>query len=117
MWWDNFFVNQYKIIKYFLANHWLVTSPFTPFLGLKSHALCSNSFRDEIAKLIHLRQGDNYIGPRMSNEVEARWCGNLQDIEVCTLIATLADSDKLGHPFWIAKVLELIKDEGNNKLL
>ena len=53
----------------------------------------------------------------MSKEAEARWHGDLQDIEVGTLIATLADVDDLGHPFWTAKVLELIKDEPHNKLL
>ena len=41
----------------------------------------------------------------------------MQDIKVGTLIATLTDDDDLGHPFWIAKVLELIKDEPHNKFL
>ena len=33
------------------------------------------------------------------------------------MIATLADGDELDHPFWIAKVIELIKDESQTTLL
>ena len=65
--------------------------------------------------MIHPQQRDIYVRPRLSKDVEARWCGDLQDIEVGTLIATLADGDDLGHPFWIAKVLEFIKVEPHNK--
>ena len=32
------------------------------------------------------------------------------------MITMLAYGDELGHPFWIAKVLEFIKDEIRNKL-
>ena len=47
----------------------------------------------------------------MSRDVEARWHGNLQEIDVGSLMVTLANDDEFGHPFWIAKVRQLIKDE------
>jgi hypothetical protein len=54
----------------------------------------------------------------MSKEAEARWRGNLQEIEVGMLIATLAENEELGHPFWIAnKVLKVSRSEGDNKLI
>ena len=115
-WWDSFFLDQYKIIDFLLEDQWPITSPFTWLFSI-SPTLCSHPPSHELAKLIHPQQRDIYVGPRMSKEAEARWRGDLQDIKVGTLIATLADGDDLGHPFWIAKVLELIKDEPRNKLL
>lgn len=53
----------------------------------------------------------------MSKEGEARWWGNLQEIEVGRLIAMLAANDELGYPLWIAKVLKVSKIEADNKLL
>ena len=77
----------------------------------------SNQIPDELRKIVYLQQRDTYVGPRMSREAEARWQGKLEEIKVGSLIVTLADNDALGHPFWIAKVIELIKDENTNRLL
>ncbi|KAH7442452.1 hypothetical protein KP509_03G089500 [Ceratopteris richardii] len=46
----------------------------------------------------------------MTKQAEARWQGNLIEINVGTLIAVLADGDEATRPFWIAKVLEITKD-------
>ena len=69
---------------------------------------------------IHLQPPDNLelknlVHPRQRSHVaEARWQGNLYELQVGMLVATLARGDKLGHPFWIAKIIEIIKgDEGN----
>ena len=68
----------------------------------------------ELNNLVPSRQRDIYVGPRLSHVVEARWQGNLHELQVGMLVATLARGDKLGHPFWIAKIIEIIKgDEGN----
>ena len=55
------------------------------------------------------------MGPRMSRTVEARWQGSLHELQVGTLIASAGD-DELGHPFWIAKLLEIMKDESCNQV-
>ena len=41
----------------------------------------------------------------------------MQEVQVGSLIATLADGDVLGHPFWIAKVIDLIKDDSQTTIL
>jgi hypothetical protein len=41
----------------------------------------------------------------------------LQEIKVGSLIVSLIDSDELGLPFWIAKVIQIIKDIDQNRLL
>ena len=56
------------------------------------------------------------MGPRISCTVEARWQGSLHELQVGMLVATLADNDELGHPFWIAKILEIMKDEQGNQV-
>ena len=33
------------------------------------------------------------------------------------LVATLAGGDEMGHPFWIAKITDIIKDELNNQVM
>ena len=48
------------------------------------------------------------MGPRMSKATEARWQGNLQELVVGMLIATLADDNEQGHQFWIGKILEAL---------
>ena len=55
------------------------------------------------------------MGPRISCTIEARWQGNLQEVQVGMLVATLAGDDNLGHPFWIEKFLVLMKDEQGNQ--
>ncbi len=116
-WWDVFFHDQHKIINSFLEGHWPLTIPFTWTFGKTYPTLCSDPLLDELGRLIHPQQRDIYVGPRMSRETEARWHGNLQEISVGSLIVTLVDDDELGHPFWIAKVIELIKDESQTLLL
>ena len=32
------------------------------------------------------------------------------------LVATIAGGDKLGHPFWIAKIIEIIRDDEGNQV-
>ena len=49
--------------------------------------------------LLHPQQRDIYVGLRMTNAVEARWQGNLQELKVGMLIATLVDDNELGHRF------------------
>jgi hypothetical protein len=73
----------------------------------------SDTLLDELAQLIRSDQRDIYVGPKTSKEAEARWRGNLQEIEVGMLIAMLVEDDELGHPFWIAKVLKVSKSEGD----
>ena len=116
-WWETFSNDQLAIIDYCVQCHWPVQFPFTWSFGIQDQVLCSDQIPDELRKIVYPQQRDIYVGPRMSKEAEARWQGNLEEIKVGSLIATLADNDALGHPFWIAKVIELIKDENNSKLL
>ena len=37
------------------------------------------------------------------------WAGSIQDLKVGSMIATHAQDDPLGHPFWIAKVIDIQK--------
>jgi hypothetical protein len=116
-WWDIFFLDQQKIIDFCLHDSWPISMPFSWNLGSKNLSEFSDTLPDELAKLIRPNQRDIYVGPKMSKEAEARWRGNLQEIEVGMLIATLAEDDELGHPFWIAKVLKVSRSEADNKLL
>ena len=116
-WWDEYFLDQQNIIDCRLQNHWPITVPFSWTLGINSPTFCSHQLPDELRLLAQPQQRDIYVGPRMSREKESRWHGSLQEINVGSLVATLADNDDLGHPFWIAKVIELIKDESQTVLL
>ena len=42
--------------------------------------------------------------------------GSLHEPQVGILLATLAGDDGLGHLFWIAKILELMKDEHGHQV-
>ena len=66
--------------------------------------------------LVRPRQRDIYVGPRMSRATEARWQGNLHELQVEMMVATLVGGDEMGHPFWIAKITDLIKDELSNQV-
>ena len=57
-----------------------------------------------------------YVGPRISRTAEVRWKGNLYELRVGMLVATLAQDDELGHPFWIAIIIEIMKDEESNQV-
>ncbi len=116
-WWDVFFVDQKNIIENRLHSYWPVTIPFSWSLGTNIPPVCSHLLPGELEVFAKPQQRDIYVGPRMSREKESRWHGTLQEINVGSLIATLADNDDLGHPFWIAKVIELIKDESNQALI
>ena len=32
-------------------------------------------------------------------------------LQVGMMVATLAGGDEMGHPFWMAKIIDIIKDE------
>ena len=56
------------------------------------------------------------MGPRISRSAEARWQASLHELQVGMLVATLVGEDVLGHPFWIPKILEIMKDESGNQV-
>ena len=51
------------------------------------------------------------MGPRILRAADARWQGNLHELQVGMLVATLAGGHEVGNPFWIAKITKMIKDE------
>ena len=57
------------------------------------------------------------MGRRISCVTEERWQGNLHELQVGMFVATLASGDKMDHPFWIAKIIEIIKDELGNQVM
>ena len=56
------------------------------------------------------------MGPRISRAVQARWQGNLHELQVGKLVATLVGDNEFDHPFWVANILEIMKNEQNNQL-
>ena len=70
----------------------------------------------ELNNLVHPQQRDIYVGPRISHTAEARWQGDLHELQVGMLVATLAGDNEFDHPFWVAKILEIMKNEQNNQL-
>ena len=56
------------------------------------------------------------MGPRLSHVVETRWQGNLHELQVGMLVATLARGNRLGHPLWIVKIIEIIRDDEGNQV-
>ena len=56
------------------------------------------------------------MGPIISCTTEARWKGNLHELEIGMLVATLAEDDELKCPFWIAKIIEKMKDVQGNQI-
>ena len=56
------------------------------------------------------------MGPIISCTTEARWKGNLHELEIGMLVATLAEDDELKCPFWIAKIIEIMKDDQGNQV-
>ena len=57
----------------------------------------------DLNNLVRPRQRDIYVGPRISRAAEARWQGNLHELQVGMMVATLAGGDETGYPFWIVK--------------
>ena len=70
----------------------------------------------ELNNLVHPQQRDIYVGPRISHTVKARWQGNLHGLQVGMLVATLAGDNEFDHPFWVTKILEIIKNKQSNQL-
>ena len=118
-WWDTFFNHQHTILNNYIAGVWPIQNAFTWNIGMPSivspanHQLIGNV---ELNNLVRPRQRDIYVGPRISRTAEARWQGNLHELQVGMLVATLAGDDELGHPFWIAKILDIMKDESGNQV-
>ena len=56
------------------------------------------------------------MGPRISRAAEARWQASLHELQVGMLVATLAGDNEFDHPFWVAKILEIMKNEQSNEL-
>mgnify|MGYP007109713611 CR=1 FL=1 len=40
----------------------------------------------------------------------------LNELQVGMFVLTLDRGDELGHPFWIAKILQIIKDKQGNQV-
>ena len=70
----------------------------------------------DLNNLVPPQQRDIYVGPRILRAVEARWQGHLHELQVGMMVATLAGGDEMGHPFWIAKITDIIKDEPRNQV-
>ena len=118
-WWGIFLSHQHTILENHLAGYWPLQYPFTWNSGVGSFASTSRHRsleNTELNNLVRPRQRDIYVGPRILRTVEARWQGNLHELQVRMLVATLAGGDEMGHPFWIAKILEIIKDEEGNQV-
>ena len=45
-----------------------------------------------------------------------RWQGNLHELQVRMMVATLAGGNEIGHPFWIVKITDIIKHEISNQV-
>ena len=58
-----------------------------------------------------------YVGSRISRAAKARWQGNVHELQVGVMVATLAGGDEMGHPFWIAKITDIIKDELSKQVM
>ena len=118
-WWGTFFNHQHTILNNYIAGVWPLRCAFTWNIGVPSmvssthHQSIDNM---ELNNLVRPQQRDIYVGPRISRTAEARWQGNLHELQVGMLVATLAQDDELGHPFWIAKILEIMKDEEGNQV-
>ena len=116
-WWEMFFTHQHTILDNYIASLWPIHIPFTWNIGVTStisqtHHQPSNNIK--LHNLVRPLERDIYVEPRKSRTVEARWQGNLQELQVGMLVATLVGDDNLGHSFWIAKIIELVKDEEGN---
>ena len=70
----------------------------------------------DLNNLVRPRQRDIYVGPRISRAAEARWQDNVHELQVGMMVATLAVGDEMGHPFWIVKITDIIKDEVGNQV-
>ena len=116
-WWDTFFEDQRAIINNYIKGNWPLDIPFTWSIHVTNvFSIPHQTPQFERDTLVHPQQRDIYVGPRLTRGAESIWHGNLQDITVGMLIATPAEGNELGHPFWIGKVLEVIMHEDQNKI-
>ena len=88
---------------------WKIGAPL--MMGRTHHHSLENV---ELNNLILPRQWDIYRGPRKSRTVEARWEGSLDELQIGMVVPTLVDNDELSYSFWIAIILEIMKDEQGN---
>ena len=82
-------------------------------VSTSQHQLVDNM---ALNNLVHPQQRDVYVGPRTSHTIQARWQGNLHELQVGMLVVTLAGDNEFDHPFWVAKILEIMKNEKSNQL-
>ena len=118
-WWDVFFNHQHTILDNHFTGYWPLQNQFEWNIGGSSMASTTplqQLDNLELNNIVRPRQRDIYVGPRLSHVAETRWQGNLHELQVGMLVATLAGGDKLGHPFWIAKIIEIIRDDEGNQV-
>ena len=118
-WWNNFFNHQHTILLNHLVGSWPLQFPFNWNIGAPSIVTTNNLQslgNSDLNNLVRPRQRDIYVGPRISRVAEARWQGNVHELQVGMMVATLAGGDEMGHPFWIAKITDIIKDEVGNQV-
>ena len=84
-----------------------------PNVSTSQHRLVDNM---ALNNLVQPQQRDVYVGPRTSHTIQARWQGNLHELQVGMLVATLAKDDELNHPFHTTKIIEIKKDDQGNKV-
>ena len=106
-WWENFFLDQ-QVVNQNL-NSRLLEEPFqwpTTFDQPQNQAGPSNA---SVAAPVEAEEDRvMYLGPRRKNETP----GNITEITNGMLIACPAEEDEKGRPFWIARVVDTIKEEG-----
>ena len=76
-----------------LARYWPLHIPSRKNIGVGSLVSTSRHRSLENIELdnpVHPQQRDIYVGPRISHTAEARWQGNLHELQVGMLVATLA---------------------------
>ena len=116
-WWDTFFIDQHSIINNYIQGNWPLDIPFTWSIHRSNAStIPHHTPQFERDTSVHPQQRDIYVGPRLTRGAESTWQGNLQDITIGMLIATPAEGNELGHPFWIGKVIEVLMHEDQNKI-
>ena len=110
MWWDTFFEDQALILERYKSNTTTLCNDFiwpTPCLS-SDQLVQAQILPPEVEALINILAREMYLGARRSRqrreELTELWASSIQDLKVGSMIATLAQDDPLGHPFWIAKV-------------
>ena len=118
-WWKNFFNHQHTILLNHLVGSWPLQFQFNWNIGAPSLVTTTNLQsldNSDLNNLVRPRQTDIYVGPRISRAVEARWQGNVHELQVGMMVATLAGGDEMGHPFGLRKLPILLKMNSAIKL-